>query len=69
MLALHSDSVFLSHLINLPQYIIIPRKSGRIVLGATTERVGYDRRNTAGAIQSMLQAAIQAIPQLASGDH
>ena len=66
MLALHSDSVMLSHLINLPQYIVIPRKSGRIVLGATTERAGYDRRNTAGAIQSMLQAAIQAIPQLAS---
>ena len=67
MLALRADSVALSHLINLPQYIIIPRKSGRIVLGATTEKVGYDRRNTAGAIQGMLQAAIQAVPALADG--
>ena len=33
MLSLHADTVALSHLINLPQYIIIPRKSGRIVLG------------------------------------
>ena len=67
MLALRAESVALSHLVNLPQYIIIPRKSGRIVLGATTERVGYDRRNTAGAIQGMLHAAIQAIPALAAG--
>lgn len=67
MLSLHADAISLSHLINLPQYIIIPRKSGRIVLGATTEKVGYDRRNTAGAIQGMLQAAIQAIPVLAEG--
>ena len=67
MLALHADNVSLSHLINLPQYIIIPRKSGRIVLGATSEKVGYDRRNTAGAIQGMLHAAIEAIPALADG--
>ncbi len=67
MLALRAESVALTHLINLPQFIIIPRKSGRIVLGATTELVGYDRRNTAGAIQGMLQAAIQAVPALAAG--
>ena len=67
MLSLHADSVTLAHLINLPQFIIIPRKSGRIVLGATTEKVGYDRRNTAGAIQGMLHAAIEAIPDLAEG--
>lgn len=67
MLSLHADAVALAHLINLPQFIIIPRKSGRIVLGATTEKVGYDRRNTAGAIQGMLHAAIEAIPDLAEG--
>lgn len=67
MLSLRADSVALTHLINLPQFIIIPRKSGRIVLGATSEKVGYDRRNTAGAVQGMLQAAIQAIPALADG--
>jgi glycine oxidase len=65
MLSLWTESVNLKHLINLPQYIVIPRKSGRLVLGATTERAGYDRRNTAGAIQGMLQAAIHAIPALA----
>lgn len=67
MLSLRADTVALTHLINLPQYIIIPRKSGRIVLGATTEKVGYDRRNTAGAIQGMLHAAIEAVPALAAG--
>ncbi len=65
MLALWTESVALTHLVNLPQYIIIPRKSGRVLLGATTERAGYDRRNTAGGIQGMLHAAIQAIPKLA----
>lgn len=67
MLSLHADAVALRHLINLPQFIIIPRRSGRIVLGATTEKVGYDRRNTAGAVQGMLHAAIEAIPALAAG--
>lgn len=67
MLSVYADDVDLTHLINLPQFIIIPRKSGRIVLGATSERVGYDRRNTAGAIQEMLHAAIAAIPALAAG--
>lgn len=67
MLSVYADNVKLTHLINLPQYIIIPRKSGRIVLGATSERVGYDRRNTVGAIQDILQAAIAAIPSLAAG--
>ena len=67
MLSLRADAVALTHLINLPQYIIIPRKSGRIVLGATSEKVGYDRRNTAGAVQGILQAAIQAMPALAEG--
>ncbi len=67
MLSLRADAVALTHLINLPQYIIIPRKSGRIVLGATSELAGYDRRNTAGAVQGILQAAIQAIPALAAG--
>ncbi len=65
MLAVHADAVALTHLINLPQYIIIPRKSGRIVLGATTEKVGYDRRNTLGAIHGIVHAAIHAIPALA----
>ena len=65
MLAVHADAVDLTHLINLPQYIIIPRKSGRIVLGATTEKVGYDRRNTLGAIGGILHAVTHAMPALA----
>lgn len=38
---------------------IVPRKNGRIVIGATTEKVGFANGNTAGGMQTLLNNAIR----------
>ncbi|AFY54874.1 glycine oxidase [Rivularia sp. PCC 7116] len=43
---------------------IVPRRDGRIIIGATCEDVGFTPGNTPIGIQSLLQAAIRLYPQL-----
>lgn len=45
---------------------LVPRNDGRILAGATVERVGYDRSVTAEGLRSNLDAAIELAPILAS---
>ena len=51
--------------INTPGGTLAQRADGRVVFGATKERVGFDRRIRAGAIQSLLTSVTTAIPSLA----
>ena len=44
---------------------IVPRKDGRIVLGATSEDVGFAPHNTARGVNQLLQAAVNLYPPLA----
>jgi len=44
---------------------LVPKLDGTIVVGATTERVGFDRRVTAAGVSDLLQAAQALVPQLA----
>jgi glycine oxidase len=44
---------------------LVPRGSGEIVVGATSEDVGLDRRVTAGAVHDLLRAAIAVVPEVA----
>jgi glycine oxidase len=46
------------------QYLV-PRAEGRVLVGSTTEYAGFDKRNTAGAIQEFLELACQLVPDLA----
>ncbi|NJS15907.1 MAG: glycine oxidase ThiO [Nostocaceae cyanobacterium CSU_2_110] len=43
---------------------IVPRRDGRIIIGATCENVGFTDGNTPLGIQSLLTAAIRLYPQL-----
>ena len=43
---------------------IVPRRDGRIILGATCEEVGFTPGNTPVGIQTLLEAAIRLYPQL-----
>ncbi|MCG8316134.1 MAG: glycine oxidase ThiO [Pseudomonadales bacterium] len=45
---------------------LIPRKDGRIVVGSTTERVGYKKNTTDTGKASLLSAAYEILPQLES---
>lgn len=44
---------------------IVPRRNRSIIIGATSEDVGFTPHNTPAGIQSLLQAAIRLYPQLA----
>ena len=43
---------------------IVPRKNRSVIIGATSEDVGFTPHNTPAAIQSLLQKAIRLYPQL-----
>lgn len=44
---------------------IVPRQDGRVVVGATSENVGFAAGNTAAGVQHLLNAAIRLFPALA----
>ncbi len=52
------------HVIRTPEVYLVPRSDGRILIGATVEEAGYDKRTDANTIQRMHQAAIQMVPAL-----
>jgi glycine oxidase len=43
---------------------LVPKLDGSVVVGATTERVGFDRRVTAGAVAGLLRDAAALVPAL-----
>ena len=54
---------FLS-VIQVDREYLVPRKDGRILVGSTEERVGFDKRNTAHAIADLIQFAERVVPSL-----
>ncbi|MDX2212636.1 MAG: glycine oxidase ThiO [Oculatellaceae cyanobacterium bins.114] len=47
-----------------PDTYIVPRRDGRIVIGATSEAVGFTPHNTMEGIQTLINAAIHLYPTL-----
>jgi len=45
---------------------LVPRSDGRIVIGSTSERVGFDRNVTAGAVSSLIDRAAEMLPSLSA---
>jgi glycine oxidase len=41
---------------------LVPRESGEVVVGASSEELGYDTRTTVGAVQELLDDARQLLP-------
>jgi glycine oxidase len=41
---------------------LVPRADGRVIVGATVEEQGFDRRATAGAVFELLRAAYELVP-------
>jgi glycine oxidase len=64
MLALASPSGLFGRPIWIPGAYLVPRSDGRLLVGATVERKGFDERVTAGAVRSLLDAAIAHVPAL-----
>ena len=64
MIAFEAPHLRARHIIHAPGGSLVQRADGRILFGATKERVGFDRRLRAGAVQTMLLAATTALPAL-----
>ena len=54
----------LRHVVRSPEVYLVPRSDGRIVIGATIEHVGFDKRTDPDTIQRLHQAAIRIFPSL-----
>lgn len=54
----------LRHVIRAPCCYIVPRSSGKLIVGSTVEEAGFDKTVDPGVIQGLHQAAVELVPQL-----
>jgi glycine oxidase len=64
MLAIEVPLGFVRHTTWIPNGYLVPRADGRLLVGATAKDAGFDARVTAGGIESLLRAAVSAVPAL-----
>lgn len=66
MMALAMDAAhpLLTHVVWAPGVYLVPRRDGRLLVGATVEDKGFDASLTAGGILSLLEAAWRAVPAI-----
>lgn len=64
MLALRQDpeAPLLRHVLWGPGIYLVPRRDGRLLVGATVEERGFDTQVTAGGLLSLLEAAWRLLP-------
>jgi glycine oxidase len=64
MLALRMDrqAPLLTHVVWAPGAYLVPRKDGRLLIGATVEEKGFDTNLTAGGQLALLEATWRALP-------
>lgn len=66
MLYVHPQTSVLQHVLRAPEVYIVPRSSGKILIGATVEDVGFDKSIDPSTIQQLLNVAEKYLPELAS---
>ncbi len=47
-------------------FYMVPKKDGRVIIGATEEPDAYDRRTTLGGVSQLSQAAVNLVPALSN---
>ena len=64
MLSLRMDAAapLLTHVLWAPGVYLVPRRDGRLIVGATVEEKGFDDTITAGGMLTLLEAAWRAVP-------
>jgi glycine oxidase len=63
-LSLRMDAAapLLTHVLWAPGAYLVPRRDGRLIVGATVEEKGFDENITAGGMLTLLEAAWRAVP-------
>jgi len=62
-LAMHPRNL-LKHVIRTPKVYLIPRSDGRLLVGATVEEAGFNKRTDPATVLRFRQAAIDLVPPL-----
>ena len=62
VLRMDAGAPLLNHVLWAPGAYLVPRRDGRLILGATVEEKGFDQTVTAGGLLTLLEAAWRAIP-------
>ncbi|MEM1269506.1 MAG: glycine oxidase ThiO [Bacteroidota bacterium] len=63
MMQLQMERPFgLKHVVRGPGAYLAPKSDGRLVVGATTEEMGFDQRVTAGGLYGLLEHAWEIVP-------
>ena len=64
VLTLRMDAAapLISHVVWAPGAYMVPRRDGRLIVGATVEEKGFDEMITAGGVLTLLDAAWRAVP-------
>jgi glycine oxidase len=63
MLSLAMEAPFgLRHIIRTPRGYLVPKSSGKLVVGATSEEMGFDTRVTGGGLYRLLENAVEVVP-------
>lgn len=65
MIALKTLVGYLQHTLHFGHTYLVPRWDGTIVVGSTTEHVGYNKQVTVSGLQHILSQAQRVIPKLA----
>jgi glycine oxidase len=66
MLYLQPRTSVLQHVLRTPEVYIVPRSTGKILIGATVEDVGFDKSVKREAIDALLTLATHYLPELAA---
>ncbi|HXG93455.1 MAG TPA: glycine oxidase ThiO [Blastocatellia bacterium] len=61
MIAVRGNAA-INHVLHSSQCYIVPRRDGRILIGATVEYVGFEKAVTVGGVNQLLAAAIELVP-------
>lgn len=63
---LEQQPLTVSHIVQCGLQYIVPRPDGRVLIGATEEHAGFEKRNTAAALHSLLEFGLYWLPSLAT---
>jgi glycine oxidase len=66
MLCFEANPPVARHVVYSPRGYIVPRRDGRLLAGSTTEHAGFEKRVTAAGMHSILSAALEISPRIAS---
>ena len=61
-LRMDASAPLISHVLWAPGAYLVPRRDGRLIVGATVEEKGFDDKVTAGGMLTLLEAAWRAVP-------